>query len=161
MREKLLHSQVVLAAALSTDITIIIIRLIITTITTTITPNIIQFRRIPLNTICIRTTKRRRPNLGFSFACPELCQIKRKSTSPTTWWKGIPGKERWEIHSCLELRTHYQSKLFYTQVRFTGFRDRPLLERQGKFIQSLREGHTEIVSSSRSHKPTHSLQKNR
>ena len=32
------------------------------------------------------------------------------------------------------------------QVRYTAFRDRPLQERQGKFINSLREGHTEIVS---------------
>ena len=32
------------------------------------------------------------------------------------------------------------------QVRFTGYRDRPLHERQTKFICALREGHTEIVS---------------
>jgi len=32
------------------------------------------------------------------------------------------------------------------QVRFTSFRDRPLQERQHKFIGALREGHVEIVS---------------
>eukprot|EP00095_Tigriopus_kingsejongensis_P010014 maker-scaffold1211_size55490-snap-gene-0.10 protein:Tk10014 transcript:maker-scaffold1211_size55490-snap-gene-0.10-mRNA-1 annotation:"protein big brother isoform x1" len=31
------------------------------------------------------------------------------------------------------------------EVRYTPFRDRPVLERQAKFIQSLREGHTEIA----------------
>ena len=35
---------------------------------------------------------------------------------------------------------------FTFQVRFTGYRDRPLHERQTKFICALREGHTEIVS---------------
>ena len=33
----------------------------------------------------------------------------------------------------------------YFQVRYTGYRDRPLHERQTKFICALREGHTEIV----------------
>ncbi len=37
----------------------------------------------------------------------------------------------------------YFSLLF--QVRYTAFRDRPLAERQQKFIGSLREGHVEIV----------------
>lgn len=34
------------------------------------------------------------------------------------------------------------------QVRYTGYRDRPLHERQTKFICALREGHSEIVSPS-------------
>ena len=34
----------------------------------------------------------------------------------------------------------------YFQVRYTGYRDRPLHERQTKFICALREGHTELVS---------------
>ena len=32
------------------------------------------------------------------------------------------------------------------QIRYTAFRDRPLQERQAKFLAALREGHTEIVS---------------
>ena len=35
---------------------------------------------------------------------------------------------------------------FLLQVRFVGFRDRPLEERQMRFVAGCREGHTEIVS---------------
>ena len=35
----------------------------------------------------------------------------------------------------------------FLQVRFTGFRDRPLHERQAKFQHSLREGNIEMVST--------------
>ena len=37
------------------------------------------------------------------------------------------------------------TQTFSFQVRYTAYRDRPLHERQTKFICSLREGHTEIV----------------
>ena len=35
---------------------------------------------------------------------------------------------------------------FFLQARYTGFRDRPLHERQAKFQHSLREGNIEMVS---------------
>ena len=41
---------------------------------------------------------------------------------------------------------YFNTFCFTFQVRFTGYRDRPLHERQTKFICALREGHTEIVS---------------
>lgn len=34
---------------------------------------------------------------------------------------------------------------FFLQVRYTGYRDRPLEERQGRFQNGCREGHTEIA----------------
>ena len=41
------------------------------------------------------------------------------------------------------------------QIRYTAFRDRPLQERQAKFLAALREGHTEIVSANYSTKLKH------
>jgi Core binding factor beta subunit len=37
-------------------------------------------------------------------------------------------------------------EFFVVQVRYVGFRDRPLEERQMRFAAGCREGHTEIVS---------------
>ena len=39
-------------------------------------------------------------------------------------------------------------RLFFSQVRYTLFRDRPRHERQAKFQQGCREGHVEVVSVS-------------
>jgi hypothetical protein len=43
----------------------------------------------------------------------------------------------------------YQSLLILLilQVRYTGYRDRPLEERQIRFQNACREGHTEVVST--------------
>ena len=44
-----------------------------------------------------------------------------------------------------EFDDYTQTFFLLFQVRYTAYRDRPLHERQTKFICSLREGHTEIV----------------
>ncbi len=48
-----------------------------------------------------------------------------------------------------ELVVIHPQRHCYHQVRYTGYRDRPLHERQAKFQQGLRDGNVEIVSSSR------------
>lgn len=40
----------------------------------------------------------------------------------------------------------FANVFIFLQIRYTAFKDRPPHERQAKFIASLREGHTEIVS---------------
>ena len=43
-------------------------------------------------------------------------------------------------------RVSIYSILSLFQVRYTGYRDRPIHERQSKFLNGCREGTTEIVS---------------
>ncbi len=43
-------------------------------------------------------------------------------------------------------RVSFYSILSLFQVRYTGYRDRPIHERQSKFLNGCREGTTEIVS---------------
>ena len=46
----------------------------------------------------------------------------------------------------VELSYVYTLSLMLSQVRFTGYRDRPLHERQAKFQHALRDGNVELVS---------------
>jgi hypothetical protein len=36
-------------------------------------------------------------------------------------------------------------RIFLFKVRYTGYRDRPLHERQNKFLCAIRDGHAEVV----------------
>ncbi len=50
------------------------------------------------------------------------------------------------FRNCVFGQNVFCKRIYFLQIRYTAFKDRPPHERQAKFIASLREGHTEIVS---------------
>lgn len=56
-----------------------------------------------------------------------------------------------DVSSALVPYPHKRLCKIHTQVKFTGYRDRPMDERKRKFMEDLQDGHSIIVSSTSSH----------